>query len=546
MLLGSLWACGAPREGPPPGQVELPAGFALEHVPGRFERRADLHGPPPWGFVETSSIADLELDLEDPGDEPELFGDRHGPVKPILAMTGTVTFDIPMSDDERVGEWVNHLQGRGSAWFAKWLSRSTRYVPLFWEILEQYGLPKDLVFLSMIESGFSPKAYSWAHAAGAWQFMPATGRQYGLRVEFWVDERRDFVKATHAAARHLRDLHDYFGDWHLAWAAYNAGTGRMNKAIRGSGTNDYWRIARTWHIRRETAHYVPKLLAAAIVSKQPEKFGFGAVEYLPPLAWEILTVTVATDLKTLASACGLEHHEELDLLNPALRVGVTPPGEAWEVRVPPGMAEPCRAGLEAMAPEVRLTFRYHELSPGESLATLAKRYRTTPEAILAFHEIEAAQLEDFSELAVPVPLAVAAEVPIRAPPFRPLRTGKYGPDGGQVRIHVVRPGESLWTIARRYGVSLQKLRLWNGLWKKTSLRAGQQVRIYGGRAEPRPEAQAARPGAASKAPQSHRVRSGESLWSIAQRYGTTVERLAAANKLGKNAALQVGQVLRIQ
>jgi membrane-bound lytic murein transglycosylase D len=439
---------------------------------------ADLLGtePPPAPTSSTSLDSAFFDHVE--GDEPTLIPALK--VAPILAVTGTVvTFDIPMAEDERVEEWVTFLTGRGRSWYSKWLGRSTRYVPLFWKILDEHGLPRDLIFLSMIESGFSPSAYSWAHAAGAWQFMPATGREYGLQVGFWLDERRDFELSTHAAAKYLKRLHSYFeGDWYLAWAAYNAGQRKVNRAMARTKSRDFWRLSRSPSLKRETSHYVPKLLAAAKIAKQPDKYGFAEVEYLPPLTWDVLTVTVATDLKTIAKACGLQDQTEIAALNPALRAEVTPPGREYPLRVPAGMKPVCERGLAAIPAAERMTFRYCEVGRKDTLAKIARRYHTTPEAILDYNKIEADRIGDLEELVVPVPLARAELVPIVEPPQKRFRPGKYGPEElSQISVQV-RSGDSLWKIARRYRVSLQKLRLWNGLWKNSKLKIGQKLRVY--------------------------------------------------------------------
>lgn len=483
------------------GILLLLLGVGCAHSPAEdstIARRSSKTPPSSWvppGAIHVADLTGLEgrrgltgttaLDLSffDHVEEDEPEGGAPTRVSPILAATGTVvTFDIPMSDDERVEEWIEYLTSRGRRWYAKWLGRSTRYVPIFWEILDRHALPRDLVFLAMIESGFSPRAYSWAHAAGPWQFMPRTGRQYGLRVGFWVDERRDFELATEAAARYLSRLYDYYeGDWYLAWAAYNGGVVRINRAVRRLRTRDFWRLSRTWHLRRETRHYVPKLLAAARIAKQPDKYGFADVDYMAPLSWEVLTVTVATDLKTIAKACRLDDRTELVTLNPALRVEVTPPGVGYPLRVPEGMAERCSEGLSGMLPSERMTYRYYEVRRRDSLVDLAKRFSTTPEAILSFNGISREQLHDFEELVVPLPLEASASVPIVEPPTRKYRPNVYGPEGARKIVYVVRPGDSLWRIARRFRVSLKKLRLWNGLWKRSRLQVGQRLRLYVGR-----------------------------------------------------------------
>ena len=439
---------------------------------------ADLITPEERRYSFTSSSS-LDSAFFTHLEEDELDFDTAMKVAPILAVTGTVvTFDIPMAEDERVDQWIDYLTGRGRGWYEKWLGRSTRYVPVFWPILEQYGLPRDLVFLSMIESGFSPNAYSWAHASGPWQFIQGTGRQYGLHIGFWIDERRDFELATHAAARYLSNLYQYYGDWYLAWAAYNAGSGKVNRAIARMKSRDFWRLSRSYHLRRETSHYVPKLLAAAKIAKQPDLYGFGDITYLAPLEWDVVTVTTAIDLKTVAKSCGLEDPTELHALNPALRAEVTPPGRDYPLRVPKGRKETCEAGLAAIPFAERMTFRYCEVKMKDSLAAIAKRFHTTPEAILEYNKIEEAQLADFDELVIPVPVANADLVPVVEPPMKRFRPGNYKPDGMQMIVYEVRSGDSLWRVANRFRVSLKKLRLWNGLWKNSRLRVGQKLRVY--------------------------------------------------------------------
>lgn len=431
---------------------------------------------------------DLEMEAERANeaallDELERGGSpgaaRPAKIPSIFAVTGTVTYDIPMSDHELVDQWTSYFMGRGRKWYEIWLSRSTRYVPIFRGILKKHGLPDDLVFLAMIESGFSPNAYSWAHAAGPWQFIPATGKRFGLGIDFWLDERRDFERSTEAAARYLTKLHKQFGDWYLAWAAYNAGEGRVERAIRRSGTRDWWTLSRTRHLMRETRHYVPKLLAAAVVSKQPERYGFEEVEYLPPLEWEVVTVTTAVDLGTVARACGdAALEEELKSLNPALRRAITPPGRRWDLRVPPGRGEACTSGLRAIPPEERVTYRYHRVGRGDTAASLAKKYQTTSEAICALNQLDPKKLGLYSELVVPIPAQKDGEIPIVEPPDQFLRPVAYVPEGANVIVHRVQSGDSLWKIAQRYRVSLKKLKLWNGIWRNNSLRVGQEIRIY--------------------------------------------------------------------
>lgn len=391
--------------------------------------------------------------------------------------TGTASFDIPLSDDPRVRMWLGYLGGRGRTLFRQWMARLTRWAPVYVPILERHGLPKDLIFLAMVESGLSPKAYSFANAAGPWQFIPATGRRYGLRIGVFVDERRDFERSADAAARYLKALYAEFGHWYLAWAAYNAGEGRVRRAIARSGTDDFWRLSRSRYFMRETQQYVPKIIAAAIVSKNPALFGFKDVPYQPPLEWEVMTVTVATDLATIARACGASVLEdELRLLNPALYRGITPPGELYPLRVPAGLGHDCHEGLRALAPSERRSYRFHMIARGDTVPAIASRYQTRPELIRSHNKLTQDELHHYEGIVVPIPFAADPLVPVE-----PLAEHFSGhppatPGDALVVVHRVRAGDSLWRIAQKYRVSLRSLRALNGL-RGSALRIGQIIRV---------------------------------------------------------------------
>ena len=399
---------------------------------------------------------------------------------PQRGASGEHTWDIPIAEDPRVDMWIAYFMGAGRERFQIWLSRLTRYAPLFWRVLEERGLPKDTIFLAMIESGFSTRATSWAAAAGPWQFMPATGRHYGLEVSFWVDERRDFELSTYAAAHYLKDLYTEFGDWMLAWAAYNTGENRIRRCLKRTGTADFWQLSRTSMLYRETKHYVPKLIAAALISKEPDKYGLEVAAYLPPLEWETITVTTAIDLKTLAELCAAGVVEEdLLTLNPAMYRGISPPGRAVQLRVPRGTGASCAMGLSLLPAEKRMTYRYHRVQKKDTVASVAKMYRTSVEAITTYNKLNATRLALYEALVIPVPADLDREVAVIAdraqwnhhPPFTPLS------GSAPVRIHRVRSGDSLWRIARKYGVSLSNLKSWNRLSRSARIRIGQQLHI---------------------------------------------------------------------
>lgn len=470
-------------DGSPPAAEREPLGL-LPLAPTGVDRDVIVDPREHLEIGKAELLHDLELDAfaaQELLDDVTALDHRWSPAWPEGAAP---SWDIPIdADEERVGQWIKYFTGAGRERFRTWLARLTRFAPLFWPVLEAEGLPRDTIFLAMIESGFSTRATSWASAAGPWQFMPDTGRHFGLEVSFWVDERRDFERSTVAAARYLRALYDEFGEWPLAWAGYNTGEGRIRRAVKRLGSRDFWAISRTRMLYRETKHYVPKLMAAAIVAKQPGAFGFEAVDYLPPLEWEVITVTIAVDLAAVAKACGpVVRVEDLEALNPALYRGITPPGREWPLRVPSGLRGACALGLYALGAPDRLTYRLHRVRRGDTVEGLAKQYKTTAEQILKFNHLEPkASIAAYTAIVVPFPALHDAELPIepdtlrwsREPPFTPMS----GSAPAAARVHRVRSGDTLWKIGRRYGVTVQQLRGWNGLGRSARLRIGQMIRI---------------------------------------------------------------------
>ncbi|HEX8242874.1 MAG TPA: lytic transglycosylase domain-containing protein [Longimicrobium sp.] len=270
-------------------------------------------------------------------------GEPAGFIREAAAATAT-SWDIPVVRNEAVEHFVNLFTGRRSQVMADYLKRSGRYEGMIRSKLRTAGMPEDLVYLSMIESGFNPNARSHANAVGLWQFMAATARGYGLRVDGYVDERRDPEKSTDAALRYLRDLHEQLGSWYLAAAAYNGGDGRVSRALaaetgskRGKSEADFWRIRH--RLPRETREYVPLMLAAALVGKEPGKYGLGGVERWMPLQADTVSVPAGTELDVVARAAGVSERE-VTRLNPHLVRKMTPPGKkAFAVRIPDGRSD---------------------------------------------------------------------------------------------------------------------------------------------------------------------------------------------------------------
>lgn len=233
--------------------------------------------------------------------------------------------DFQLSSHPRVDKLYKHYTGNGRKTFGRWLERAGRYMPMIQQVFADEGVPQDLAYLAMIESGFNVRAYSWAHAAGPWQFIESTAKLYDMKNDWWQDERCDIEKATHAAAQHLKYLNERFdGDWYLAVAAYNAGGGKVRKAIRAADSRDFWALTEGKVLREETKNYLPKLIAALMVVKDLDGSGFAELEIEEPLAYETVSLPSSTDLEVVARLCDADY-ATIKAFNPALKRWSTPP-----------------------------------------------------------------------------------------------------------------------------------------------------------------------------------------------------------------------------
>jgi len=426
-------------------------------------------------------------------------------------------YDIPIEVNQAVVNYIRFFQSRvARKHFVKWLGRSHKFMDRYRQILKDEGLPQDTVFLAMIESGFGNFAYSRAKASGPWQFIGPTGKLFGLKQDFWVDERRDPEKSARAAARYLKQLYEQTGDWRLAWAGYNAGVGRIFKA-RAKGYSDFWAMAAVPGkkvLRAETKGYVPKLMAAAIVTKHPEAFGFTKDE-IEPQRWEEyveVTIPSATLLGVVAKAAGVEERALMDL-NPELRRTCTPP-RAYKVKIPKDQAETFAQAWPSMQGKVRMSFAGHVVRRGDTLASIAHHYGVPVEGIREMNGLRATKkLRVGTELIVPKPLgggqlaraeeharpgrtdlrerskpaevASAVEAPKvearREPAAVQIAASHATAERGERRTTLkVQPGDTLWSIARKLGVELRQLCRWNGIEnpRRHKLLAGQQLVVY--------------------------------------------------------------------
>lgn len=463
-------------------------------------------------------------------------------------------FDFPVVDNEKVRYFVNYFSGPVHKTMRAWLERSTRYLPMMQEVFAETGLPRDLVYLAMIESGFNNKALSRARASGPWQFMEGTGRMYGLSNDWWYDERRDPEKATRAAARHLADLYRMFdGDWYLAMAAYNAGAGKIRRAIERYETRDFWELTHGAYLKDETKHYVPKMLAALMIAKHPERYGFTDLSYQEPLAYELVELDSVTDIEVIARLAGSDY-ETIKRLNPELKRWSTPPGKTgYPVRLPVGSALAFAEQYAQLPVNQRANFVAHKVVKGDTPAALARRYGVRTDDLLRFNQVrDARSLRVGQNLLIPLnpesgKMALADLREALRDDAPSARTGK-----GTVQSHTVRPGDSLWKIAQRYQVSEQQLRSWNKLGNKTVLRVGQKLVINGGSTKSNVATAAARPKAVAKPGSKaqvqkvvYQVRAGDTLWGISRQFAVNTTQIRDWNQLPANPVLRPGQRLTL-
>lgn len=284
--------------------------------------------------------------------------------------------------------------------FSLYLERSGRYLSLMKEILRERDMPEDLVYLALIESGFSPYAFSRARASGPWQFIMPTARRYGLEINWWVDERRDPVKSTIAAASYLKDLYEMFESWPLAMASYNAGEGRVMRAVRRTRTDDFWKIRNTRYLRVETRNYVPNYMAAVLIAQNPDQHGFDEIDYHAPFVFDLATVEGPADLRVIAAAAGTTV-DEIRGLNPELKRWCTPPGP-YDVRIPKGTREAFVEAFAKIPSDERIAWREHTVRKRETLKSIAGKYRVSVKSLEAINGLSSKRpLRVGSEILVP-------------------------------------------------------------------------------------------------------------------------------------------------
>jgi membrane-bound lytic murein transglycosylase D len=460
-------------------------------------------------------------------------------------------FDIPITVNDSVVKWMEYFLGSGRKYYARWLSRSTRVRPMMYEKLEGANQPRDLVYLSMIESGYSTHAYSRAAAVGLWQFITPTAKEWGMRVDWWVDERRDPEIATDHAIKFLSWLNNKFGHWYLAWAAYNGGPGRVDKGINRFGTRDFWSLVEKGAFHPETSNYVPKLIAAAIIGHHPERYGFTDIEYQAPLEYDTVEVKDAYGMDVLAR-CADVTTAQFQEMNPHVR-RFTLPGDAEPVvlRIPKGGKSGFLSELSKVPPAERVTYRKHKVQRGETLAGIARKYGVSTNDLITINKIRNPnKIVVGTELTIPsrggggeADVALASTVSSAASPKAPTRSSSSSAKtSSSVKYHTVRKGESLSAIADRYDVSQSQLMSWNDIDNANKVYAGQKLKVAGGSSSSSSKSSSK---TKSSGWTTYTVKSGDNLTEIANRYGCSVSELKSWNGI-KGSHIEPGQKLKVK
>src|SRR6056297_2086244 len=417
--------------------------------------------------------------------QEELFSEQDDWIAEGYALPDNLTINqtqVPLIQNQHVNRHLMYYTLRRPDVMERWLERSEYYFPMMREIFEDEGVPQELIHLSMIESGLVPTARSWASAVGLWQFIRATGAVYGLEVNWWVDERRDPVKSTRAAAQHLRDLHDIWGDWYLSLANYNLSPRGLRRAIRAAGgVEDYW--AAYPYLPRETRGYVPGYIAATMIAMNPDEFGFDTDSEVTPYNFDVVEVDGLMPLEELAKAAGVTLQEIKDY-NPELLRWATPPGGKYPLKIPTGIKEQFVAAYQEIPQDTRASeVAMHTVSSGETLGYIARRYGTSVRALYETNEGLSSTIHPGQRIVVPVAPGSQEQIASNRPTNssssssrRSSRQQVQAPANTSPATYTVKSGDTVGHVAEWFDVRAWQVRSWNGV--GNTIRVGQRLTVH--------------------------------------------------------------------
>jgi len=453
----------------------------------------------------------------------EIYASRH------IVVNGNHD-EIPMEMNSHIeSELRRFTVGGEKGFFERSYQRSGRYRPYILEALKEAGLPEELSWLPLIESGYMVRALSSARALGLWQFIPSTGHKFGLNRSQYVDERMDFEKSTHAAIAYLKELHNIFGDWSTVLAAYNCGENRVLRVIRSQNVNyldNFWDLYQ--RLPRETARYVPRFFATLHIVKNPEKYGLDQITLDPPMVYDEVKINRQMHLRDLGQTIGVDL-ATLEALNPELRHRIVPP-EPYTLRVPVGQAESVLAKIDSIPssklPQQAQAHAWHTVRSGETLGAIARRYRTSVNGIMQANNLKSSHL-----IRAGTRLRIPQRGGVTTAPAQQATT--TAPASG---IHTVVTGDSLWNIANRYGTTVQRIMALNNL-SSSGLQVGQRLRIPGHQPKPLLDASQLK---------TYQVVRGDSPFTIAQKHNMALDRFLKINQLTSQSKIYPGQKLYIE
>lgn len=499
--------------------------------------------------ISDTAVSEVPVDAEplDPEVEatPDVEGDLTQAEQAVLNARFGLLFDLEPHQTKEVEQYFNYFNHKARKTMVRWLERSQPYLPYVRRVFTKYGLPQDLVLLPFVESGYNVRAYSWAGAGGMWQFMKGTGRLYSLKSDWWIDERRDPYKSTDAAARHLRDLYDRFGDWYLALAAYNAGEGKISRALKQAGCNDFFelternrKLSRRVRLKTETKHYVPKFIAISKIFQNLDTLGFEPVSWDMEVEVAPVKVPGGTDLLALARAGGMSW-SDFHKYNPAFRRQVSPPHMEATAYLPVNKADKMMAYLADPGSRPYAGYTRYRVRSGDSWWRISRRYNVPISVLKKVNNTRSNTLRPGQHVMVPgnsKGRAVAASRPASS-------SSQTRAIAAQRGNYVVRSGDTLWSISQKFGTTVNTLKRSNGL-RSSRLKIGQKLYIPNNSGVA--TKQAAKDAETVKTQLvRYKVRRGDNLTSIARRFGVRIDDLRKWNALNSRGTIYAGQRLKV-